>query len=80
VEAAEKLGGSKAGYGDVAVSIKAFPRVSVVIVLWRGDDEFAPNGSILFDRTVTDYLSTEDMTVLCERIVEKLTHSGQNEG
>jgi hypothetical protein len=80
VEAAEKLGGSKAGYGDVAVRIKAFPKVSVVIVLWRGDDEFAPNGSVLFDSTVTDYLSTEDMAVLCERIVEKLTHSGQSEG
>jgi hypothetical protein len=80
VEAAENLGGSKAGYGDVAISIKAFPRVSVVIVLWRGDDEFAPNASMLFDSTVTDYLSTEDMTVLCERIVEKLTHSEQKEG
>ena len=80
VEAANNLGGSKADYGDVAVSIKAFPNVSVVIVLWRGDDEFAPNASILFDSTVTDYLSTEDMSVLCEKIVEKLTLSGQSEG
>jgi hypothetical protein len=80
VEAAGKLGGSKANYGDVAVSIKAFPKVSLVIVLWRGDDEFAPNASILFDSTVTDYLSTEDMSVLCERIVGKLTHSRQKEG
>jgi hypothetical protein len=79
VEAAYNLGGSKVGHGDVAVSIRAFPKVSVVIVLWRGDDEFAPNASILFDSTVTDYLSTEDMSVLCERIVEKLTHSGQSE-
>ena len=80
VEAAAYLGGSQVGYGDVAVSIKAFPNVPVVIVLWRGDDEFAPNGSILFDSTVADYLSTEDMSVLCERIVERLLHSGQNEG
>jgi len=76
VEAAANLGGSKAGYGDVAVSIRAFPNVPVVIILWRGDDEFAPNGSMLFDSTVTDYLSTEDMSVLCARIVEKLTPSG----
>jgi hypothetical protein len=76
VEAATNLGGAKAGYGDVAVTIKAFPKVSVVIVLWRGDDEFAPNASMLFDSTVTDYLSTEDMSVLCERIVEGLTQSG----
>jgi hypothetical protein len=80
VEAAANLGGSKAGYGDVAVTIRAFPKVSVVIVLWRGDDEFAPNASMLFDSTVADYLSTEDMSVLCERIVEKLTESGQNDG
>jgi hypothetical protein len=80
VEAAAKLGGCRAGYGDVAVSIKAFPRVSVVMVLWRGDDEFPSNANILFDSTVTDYLSTEDMSVLCERIVEKLTQPGQDEG
>jgi hypothetical protein len=79
VEAADNLGGSKVGYGDIAVSIKAFPKVSLVIVLWRGDDEFAPNATILFDSTVTDYLSTEDMAVLCERIVEKLTHSGRKD-
>jgi hypothetical protein len=80
VEAVANLGGSKAGYGDVAVSIKAFPNVPVVIILWRGGDEFAPNGSMLFDSTVTDYLSTEDMSVLCARIVEKLTLSAQREG
>jgi len=79
VEAAANLGGSKVAYGDVAVSIKAFPNVPVVIVLWRGDDEFAPNASMLFDSTVADYLSTEDMSVLCARIVEKLTLSGQKE-
>ena len=80
VEAAAELGGSRANYGSVAVSIKAFPRVSVIIVLWRGDDEFPPNATILFDSSVTDYLSTEDLAVLCERTAQKLTHSGQNEG
>ena len=76
VKAGASLGGSKVAYGDVAVNIKAFPQVSVVIILWRGDDEFAPNASMLFDSTVADYLSTEDMSVLCEGIVEKLAHSG----
>ena len=80
VEAAANLGGSRVSHGDVGVSIKAFPKVSVVILLWRGDDEFAPNGSIIFDSTVTDYLSTEDMSVLCERIVEKLARYRQNAG
>lgn len=80
VEAAAELGGSRSDYGSVAVNIRAFPRVSVIIVLWRGDDEFPPNATLLFDSTVTDYLSTEDIAVLCERIAQKLTHSGRSKG
>ena len=65
---AERLGGRKADYGDVSVTIDAFGRVPITIVLWRGDEEFAPDGSILFDSTISDYLSSEDIVVLCETI------------
>ena len=74
VAAAEKLGGHKADYGDVAVTINAFSRVPITIVLWQGDDEFAPEGSIMFDATISDYLSTEDITVLCETITWRLVN------
>jgi hypothetical protein len=66
------LGGYKADYGDAAVTINAFPRVSITFVLWRGDEEFPPEGNILFDSVISDYLSTEDITVLCEAIAWKL--------
>ena len=72
VAVAEKLGGYKADYGDVAVTINAFSRVPITIVLWRGDDEFAPEGSIIFDATISDYLCTEDITTLCETITWRL--------
>ncbi|MQY81034.1 MAG: DUF3786 domain-containing protein, partial [Dehalococcoidia bacterium] len=26
------------------------------LVLWKGDAEFPPEGTIMFDRTITDYL------------------------
>lgn len=65
---APRLGGHEADYGDVAVTIDAFPRVPITIVLWRGDAEFAPEGNILFDSTISDYLSAEDINVLCETI------------
>jgi len=71
-EAAAKLGGREAGYGDVSVTISAFDRVPVTLVLWRGDEDVAPNGSILFDSNVSDYLATEDVTVVCETIIRKL--------
>lgn len=72
VEAAEKLGGHKVDYGDVAVTINAFSRVPITIVLWHGDDEFAPQGNVACDATISDYLPTEDIAVLCETIVWRL--------
>jgi hypothetical protein len=54
------------------VTINAFDRVPLTLVLWRGDEEVAPNGNILFDANISDYLSTEDVTVLSETIVWKL--------
>ena len=78
------FGGRKTELGDMAVTIHAFPRVPVTIVLWRGDSEFGPEGSILFDNTVADYLSNDDIHTLCENItwslVRLLKTGGDNSG
>jgi hypothetical protein len=71
-KAAAKLGGCEADYGDLSVTINAFDQVPITLVLWKGDEEVAPNGNILFDANISDYLSTEDVTVLSETIVWKL--------
>jgi len=72
IDAASKLDGHRATYGDVAVAISAFSRVPITIILWQGDEEFPPQGSMLFDAAISDYLSTYDVTVLCESITWKL--------
>lgn len=74
-DAAAKLGGYKANYGDVAITINAFPRIPITFALWRGDDEFPPRGGIMFDASISAYLSTEDITVLCETIIWRLVKS-----
>jgi Domain of unknown function (DUF3786) len=71
-KAVAKLGGGEADYGDVSVTVNAFDRVPITLVLWKGDEEVTPNGNILFDANISDYLSTEDVTVLCETIIWKL--------
>jgi len=82
VDAAAKLGGHKADYGDAAVTINAFSRVPIIFVLWQGDEELPPEGNIMFDSTISDYLSTEDINVLCEaiawRLVKLLRAGGDN--
>jgi len=72
IDIAARFGGYEADYGDVSVTINAFSHVPISFALWRGDEEFAPSGSILFDANISDYLSTEDVTVLCETITWKL--------
>jgi hypothetical protein len=75
IASAVKLGGHKANYGDVSATINAFPRVPIIIALWQGDDEFPPNGSIMFDAKISDYLPVEDICVLCETITWRLIRS-----
>ena len=84
LDVAEMLGGHKADYGDIAVTINAFKHVPITPVLWQGDEEFAPDGNIMFDSTISDYLPTEDITVLSEVIAWKLVRllrtGGDNPG
>lgn len=70
--AASKIGGAPVEMGDAAATVQAFPKVAVTWVLWRGDDEFPAEGSVLLDRGITDYLPTEDIVVLCQTIALKL--------
>jgi hypothetical protein len=49
--------------GDTVVLVKAFPRVPILLQLWRGDDEFPADGNLLFDKTISNYLSTEDVAL-----------------
>jgi hypothetical protein len=72
VVAAAKLNGRRVAQGDMGIAFDAFPRVTVTVVLWKGDDEFPPDGSVLLDASVIDYLPTEDITILCETIAWRL--------
>lgn len=79
LETAAILGGQRADFGDIAVTINAFSRVPITLVLWGGDDELRPEGSILFDASISGYLSAEDVSVLCETIAWKLARAKQGE-
>jgi hypothetical protein len=63
-----QVGGVKAGYGDYAITFQAFPKVAVTFVFWKGDNEFPSDGNVIFDSTIGDYFTTEDIAVLCNMI------------
>ncbi|MBI4278313.1 MAG: DUF3786 domain-containing protein [Armatimonadetes bacterium] len=72
LEAARALGGEPMALGDVAVSIPALPRVSIACVLWRGDEEFRPSASVVFDASVAGYLDTEALVALSELVSRRM--------
>ena len=77
LEAAKSLNGHATDFGDAAVTLNAFNRVPITLALWKGDDEFAPEGTIMFDSTIADYLPTEDIIVLCETIIRRLVKAAK---
>ena len=73
VLAQELFAAQKASMGDVSVTIQAFPKIPITLVIWRGDEEFPPNGTILFDSSIKDnLLSAEDISELVSMIVYPL--------
>ncbi len=64
--------------GDLSVTVRAFPLVPVALILWRGDDEFPPEGTILFDRTIPSMLSAEDIAWLAGMIIYPLIGMSKN--
>ena len=72
IPAAAPLGGRKIAMADWAVEIPAFPRVPVVFALWEASEEFAPEGTIMYDDALPSYLETEDAIIVCEEILGAL--------
>jgi hypothetical protein len=74
IEAAAPLGGRPITMADVGVEITAFPRVPVVFALWEASEEFGPEGTVMFDDSLSTYLETEDAIIVCEEILGGLKH------
>ncbi|MCP5002753.1 MAG: DUF3786 domain-containing protein, partial [Planctomycetes bacterium] len=49
-----------------------FPRVQVVLIIWLGDDEFAPKSSLLFDSSCVSHLSTDIIWSAAMMVVEMM--------
>ncbi len=72
LQVALAAGGEAQDLGDLSVRFLAFPLVPVTHVFWRGDEEFPPTASLLFDETISRHLSTEDIAALAGASVYRL--------
>jgi hypothetical protein len=58
-KAAEDLGGETLELADAAYGVRALPKIPIYYLLWKGDEEFEPRLSILFDRSIESHLSAD---------------------
>jgi hypothetical protein len=66
------LVGSSESYGDIGFSFQALPKVPVLAVYWKGDEEFSPSAKVLFDGSASHYLPTDLCAYLGSVLTEKL--------
>lgn len=72
VKAAEKLGGRAIPAGDAGFEFRVLPRIPIQLILWEGDADFPAEANILFDETIGDILSPEDVAWLSGMLVYRL--------
>jgi len=66
------LGGKGEEFGDFSRSFSVLPRLSLLVVYWKGDDEFPPSAQIHFSDTARHYLPTDICAYLGRLLVERL--------
>lgn len=68
----DRLPGKRVEQGDIGIMLEVFAGVPALITLWRGDEEFAPEANILFDKSVAKVFCTEDIVVLAGFIASQI--------
>jgi len=71
--AAASIGARAVEGGDAAFEAAVFPRVSVRLVWYAGDDEFSPSAILLLPGNIESYFCVEDIVVMSERLVSRLS-------
>ena len=59
LERGRQYGGEKLNYGDASLRLFPFPRVPILIILWKSDAEFSSRASLLLDSTCEVHLPSD---------------------
>ncbi len=74
---AEIFDAERLRYSDYSVKIRALPLVPIIIILNEKTSEFAASANMLFDSTISHYLTTEQIAMLGQLTVLRLAHANE---
>ena len=69
----EKLGGIKAGKGDVAYEIPMFDFVSCRIQFWNSDEDFDASLQVFMDKNILQFMRYETVWYAESHLIKRLT-------
>jgi len=67
------IGAAPADGGDAAFDITVFPRITTRLIWYASDEEFSPSATLLLPGNIERFLCIEDIVVLSESIVSRLS-------
>ena len=56
--------------GDASIKLSVLPRISLIVIVWGADDEFAARASILFDRSASMQLPLDVLSAAATLTVD----------
>lgn len=68
----QRLGGKLEEFGDLSFSFYVLPRIDLLVVYHRGDDEFPPSAQVLFSGSASHYLPTDIYAYLGRHLVVRI--------
>jgi hypothetical protein len=82
-QVSEKMGGERVYLlGDAAYQFYVLPSVSLLLVTWRGDEDFNATYHVLFDETISHHLPTDagaiTGSILTGRLISELETINEN--
>jgi hypothetical protein len=75
--AAKIFDAERLSHSDCSVKIRALPLVPIIVILHESTSEFAASANMLFDSTISNYLTTEQIAMLSQLTSVRLAHANE---
>ena len=66
------MGGVDLLFGDKAFALTVFPKVPLAYVLWKADEEFPAQVTVMFDSTIQNQFSLDGIWCVVAEVSQRL--------
>jgi len=70
--AGKRLGGRELLFGDKAFALMVFPKIPLAYILWKGDEEFPPQITVMFDSTIQKHFALDGIWCIVAEVSQRL--------